>query len=34
LRVWESMVLRTGKERANWLKCTAMIQGSIYVRWQ
>jgi len=36
LRIWEFMVLRIGKERANLpIFCAAIIQGSLslYVRW-
>ena len=35
LRVWESVVLRIGKERAQLTDlCAALIQGSVYIRWQ
>jgi hypothetical protein len=33
LRVWESMVLGLVRKEATDL-CVAMIQGSVYVRWQ
>jgi len=35
LHVWESMVLRIGRERANSTDlCAAMIHSSVYIRWQ
>ena len=34
LRVWESMVLKIGKQSKLTDLCAAMIQGSVYVRWQ
>jgi len=34
LHVWESMVLRIGKEEPTSDLCAAMIEGSVYVRWQ